>query len=427
MIAGLALAGLGAVSLLLSLNVWRPLRAPATVATFSFFAGWLVGELAIHHVLAQLAGALALVVLGGATGVPAAVGGALLGVSWLLLIAFYAHGHLQRTRIRAALDAAGAPEDPAHARGALETLRKLVVPIPVFDLGVRCTGHVPFARIDGVTLKLDVHQPRAGGTGLPVLVYVHGGGWVIGHREHQGLPLLQHFAARGWVCFSVDHRRSPRATFPEHLCDVKSALAWVREHAHEYGGDPSFLVLAGNSSGAHLAALAALTGNDPVYQPGFEHADTSVQACLGFYGVYDLFDRHGHHKNDGLRTLLERWVLKCSPADAPERYREHSPIDRVHAGRPPFLLVHGTRDTLSPVGEARRFAEALRAVPGATTCYLEVPYAQHAFEVFPSPRALHVLDGAFRFASAVRARHAVPAGFGREPPRPQPSPSASEM
>lgn len=424
MIASLALAGLGALSLLLSLNVWRPLRAPSTLATVSFFAGWLVGELAVHHVVAQLALALALVRFGGAAGVPAAIGGALLGTSWLLLLAHYAHGHLQRSRIRAALDAAGAPEDPAQARGLFETLRKLALPIPVFDAEVRCTGHVPFARIEGLTLELDVHQPRRGGTGLPVLVYVHGGGWVIGHREHQGLPLLQHFAARGWVCFSVDHRRSPRATFPEHLCDIKTALAWVRAHAHEYGGDPSFIVIAGNSSGAHLASLAALTGNDPRYQPGFEHADTSVQACLGFYGIYDLLDRHGHHRNDGLRTLLERWVLKCSPADAPERYHEHSPIDRVHAGRPPFLLVHGTRDTLAPVGEARRFAEALRAVPGAQTCYLEVPYAQHAFEVFPSPRTLHVLDGALRFATAARARHARPARpeMMRSQASPAPSP-----
>lgn len=404
MIASWALAGMGALSLLLSVNVWRPVRAPAMLATVAFFAGWLVGELAMHHVLAQLAGAIALVYWGGATGVPAAVGGALLGTSWILLLAHYAHGHLQRSRIAAALDAWGAP-DP-HPRGTLETLRKLAVPIPVFDLGVRCTAHLPFARASGVTLKLDVHQPRAGGGGHPVLVYVHGGGWVIGHREHQGLPLLQHFAARGWVCFSVDHRTSPGATFPEHLCDVKTALAWVREHAHEYGGDASFLALAGNSSGAHLASLAALTANDPAYQPGFEHVDTRVQACLGLYGIYDLLDRHGHHKNEGLRTLLEHWVMKASRVDAPERYREHSPVDRVHAGRPPFLLVHGTRDTLAPVGEARRFVEALRAVPGAATCYLEIPYAQHAFEVFASPRALHVLDGAFRFATAVHERHA---------------------
>ena len=111
---------------------------------------------------------------------------------------------------------------------------------------------------------------------------------ILGFRERQGLPLMRHLAARGWVCFSIGYRLSPRATFPEHLLDVKRGLAWVREHAAEHGADPDFVVLCGNSAGAHLAALAALTANDARYQPGFEEVNTSVAGCIGLYGIYDF-------------------------------------------------------------------------------------------------------------------------------------------
>jgi len=160
---------------------------------------------------------------------------------------------------------------------------------------------------------------------------------------------MRHLAARGWVCFSIDYRVSPRATFPDHLVDVKRALAWVRDHAEEHGGDPDFIVLCGNSAGAHLAALAALTQNDPRYQPGFEHTSTAVRGCIGLYGVYDFADRHGHWPYQREFGLLLRFaIMKVSRAKCPERYREASPIERVHAGAPPFLVVHGDRDSVAP-------------------------------------------------------------------------------
>ena len=95
-----------------------------------------------------------------------------------------------------------------------------------------------------------------------MLFQIHGGGWVIGSKNEQALPLMYHLARAGWVCVSVDYRLSPQATFPDHLVDCKRALAWVREHVAEYGGDPDFVVVTGGSAGGHLAALVALTPND---------------------------------------------------------------------------------------------------------------------------------------------------------------------
>jgi acetyl esterase/lipase len=263
--------------------------------------------------------------------------------------------------------------------------------------------HVEFHRGDGTPLRLDIHRACDQTGAAPSLVYVHGGGWVIGHRDKQGLPLMHHLAANGWICISVDYRLSPGATFPDHLVDVKRALVWVREHAEELGVDPRFIAIAGNSAGAHLASLAALTANDERYQPGFERGDTSVSACVAFYGIYDFLDRSRLFPNRGMERLLERQVMKAPRALAEAAYDAASPVARVHPDAPPFLVVHGTRDTLAPVEGARHFVDALRGVSSAPVVYMEIPGAQHAFEVFPSLRTRHVVDGVARFLEATRS------------------------
>jgi acetyl esterase/lipase len=282
---------------------------------------------------------------------------------------------------------------------------KILLPFPVRHGDVVTKRNIVFHREGRVALKLDVHRRRDRPSRCPTLVYVHGGGWVIGQRRYQGLPLMKHLAARGWVCISVDYRLSPRATFPDHIVDVKRAIAWARAHAAEHGGDPDFMVLCGNSAGAHLAALAALTPNDPELQPGFEQADTAVRACLALYGIYDFTDHFGHHPHGGLAQLLERHVMKVSIAAAPDAYAKASPVHRVHAEAPPFMVVHGDRDTLAPTDESRRFCEALRAKTRAPVVYAEIPHAQHAFEIFPSPRTAHFLTGATSFLGYVYSRH----------------------
>jgi acetyl esterase/lipase len=272
--------------------------------------------------------------------------------------------------------------------------------------------NVPFFEGDALELRLDVIRRRgvdhSATAKRPALIYVHGGGWVIDHKTRQGLPLMQRLASRGWVCFNIDYRLSPRATFPDHIVDVKRAIAWVREHAAEWGVDPDFIVIAGNSAGGHLASLAALTPNRPEFQPGFETADTSLAACLSFYGIYDFTDRHGHWPHPGLSQLLERVVMKKRRADAPDDYAAASPFHWISPDAPPFLVVHGERDTLVTVDEARAFSEALAATSQAPCAYFEIPGAQHAFEIFPSPRTLHVLDGVERFVGWLRAQKAAP-------------------
>jgi acetyl esterase/lipase len=236
----------------------------------------------------------------------------------------------------------------------------------------------------------------------PVLVQVPGGAWVIGWRRPQAYPLMSHLAARGWVCVSLNYRVSPMHTWPEHIVDVKRALAWVKENIANYGGDPDFVAITGGSAGGHLSALAALTPNDPKFQPGFEDADTSVVAAVPLYGRYDWFSTEGEGRPEFVR-LLEKFVVKQKFADHRDVYVDASPIRQLRADAPPFFVLHGTDDSLIPVGEAQEFVEELRGVSKSPVAYAELPNAQHAFDIFGSQRAHQSAEAVARFLSWVYA------------------------
>ncbi|WP_245905854.1 alpha/beta hydrolase [Mycolicibacterium palauense] len=238
----------------------------------------------------------------------------------------------------------------------------------------------------------------------PVVVQVPGGAWSIGMRRPQAYPLMSRLAEQGWVCVSIAYRVSPRHTWPDHIVDVKRALSWVRDHIAEYGGDPDFVAITGGSAGGHLAALAALTPNDPRFQPGFEDADTTVAAAVPVYGRYDWFSTAGDGRREFV-AFLQRFVTKLPFARHRQTYVEASPIAWVGPGAPPFFVLHGRDDSLIPVAEGRAFAEALRSASDDVVAYSEVPHAQHAFDFFGSPRGHHTAEVIERFLSWVHARH----------------------
>jgi acetyl esterase/lipase len=260
--------------------------------------------------------------------------------------------------------------------------------------------------------RLDIYAPREGAQNAPVLLQIHGGGWVIGNKREQALPLMYHLASRGWICVATNYRLSPRATFPEHLIDLKSAMHWIRENISEFGGDPDFVAATGGSAGGHLSSLLALTAGDPEYQPGFESVDTRVRACVPFYGIYDFTDAYGLQVYSGLGGFVERTVMKKSQSEDQEAFRRASPLHRVHADAPPFFVIHGSHDSLASVEEARHFTDVLRNVSHQPAIYAEIPGAQHAFEIFHSLRTTHVVRAVDRFLSFVysdylRQRHAA--------------------
>jgi acetyl esterase/lipase len=248
--------------------------------------------------------------------------------------------------------------------------------------------------------RLDVYRPKdpPSDTGAPVLLQVHGGGWYVGSKEQQGVPLMMEMAAAGWVCVAINYRLSPRGRYPDHLVDVKRAIAWVREHGQEHGADPSFIAITGGSAGGHLAALAALTPNRPEYQPGFEDADTAVQAAVPHYGVYDLA---GITETKAAINLRDRFVAKrllfAAATAGLEPFRSASPILQVNPDAPPFYVIHGTNDSLVGVQQARAFVSALRRTSKEPVLYTELKGTQHAFDIFPSIRSQHVVRAVDRF------------------------------
>ena len=396
------LLALGLGSALLALNALWP-RRHAVFLVPSFFAAWWTTELPLHLLVVTGARDL-LLVAAGALDHPAGIAGqALLLGAWIGFAHLFRESGLAADVIQRALDDAGIPRGPAEQRYPRSHL--VVPPLMFWRRDVEVVRGVPFAEVAGAPLRLDIYRPRSPGARRPAIIQVHGGAWVIGFKEYQGIPLLTHLAANGWVGFNVDYRLSPRATFPDHLIDVKRALAWIRAHADELGVDPNFIVVTGGSAGGHLTALMALTADDPEYQPGFEDADTTVQAAVVFYGVFD-FTNHRRPKPGSYRALLERAVMK-RPMDDVHAYERASPIERVREEAPPILVIHGSHDNLAPVKEARAFVERLRERSQSPVLYAELPGAAHAFDIFPSTRTVAVIEAVERFLeSLARSRPA---------------------
>lgn len=264
--------------------------------------------------------------------------------------------------------------------------------------GVEVHRDIPFAPY-GRRGLLDVYTSEVTpATGAPVLLQVHGGGWTIGNKDQQGLPLMQHMAAKGWVCVAINYRLAPRDPWPAQIVDVKAAIAWIKDNIAAYGGDPSYVAITGGSAGGHLTALAAVTPNAPEFQPGFEAADTSVQAAVPYYGVYDVAGASGLRTAELMRDkFLAPVVFKKSPVADRDVFEEASPLLRVTADAPDFFVIHGSRDTLVDPGQARAFVAALRATSKRTVTYAELPGAQHAFDIFPSIRSQHLVRATDRF------------------------------
>ena len=390
-----ALTGLGFTA-----NAFRPVRRNHWFFSQSFFAAWLTTELAGHHLFWQVVATGLFVALGALAAWPGWVGLALAVVSWVGLVILMAQGFRAAQQLEDAIGHLLPVGDPPRVPWS-----QVVLPWRMRRTGVRREHNIEYARAGGRVLRLDVYRPDGPGdrTRRPAVLQVHGGGWVIGDKREQGIPLLGHLAANGWVGFNANYRLSPAATWPDHLVDLKRAVAWIREHADEYDVDPDFIAVTGGSAGGHLTALLALTAGDERYQPGFEAADTSFQAAVPFYGVYDWTNRLGTHHPAMLSRFLEPWVVKAFYADEPEKFHAASPIDQVGPDAPPFFVLHGDKDTLAPVEDARLFVDRLRAATASPVIYAELRGAHHAFDLFVSARAKPVIESVERFLTAVHA------------------------
>jgi acetyl esterase/lipase len=413
---GWAFLAVSLVGAWFTVNAYRPSRRWQLIV-LSFFAGWFTTELAVFHVAWQLAATAIFVWLGALDTWPGIVGLVITAASWAgLLWLQVVSSRAGRVMEKALCEGLGPDYRAEIAPGLAERLarrtsrRNLLLPFYLRDRRVERVKNIQYAPGAGRRHLLDVWRPRGDVERAPVLFQIHGGGWMIGDKAQQALPLMLHAAAQGWVCVAANYRLSPRVSLPDHLVDCKLALRWIREHVAEYGGDPDFVVVTGGSAGGHLAALLALTPNDAEYQPGFETADTSVTACIPFYGVYDLVEAFDPRDRAGARgervgEWMARRIVGATIDEDRERFERMSPICHVGPHAPPFFVIHGSSDNLVPVQQARRFAASLREVSHKPVLYAELPGASHAFELFHSVRTQHVVNGVERFLAWLHSAH----------------------
>ena len=416
--AYLAVTLVGAAAVALA---YRPIRRePFTVGSFA--AGWIAGELAFQNIVWQVVATVVFVSFGALDGWAGWLGLAVAVVDWIGLAGLGLAGLRAGDVTAAALaevrsDAfpvPAAPTEPDWGRWWRVTRA-----IPFKSRAVQATRNVDYWGDGDRHHHLDVYRSRlAPPAQAPVMVYIHGGAWVIGEKREQGKPMMFELVARGWVCVAINYRLSPKATWPDQIVDVKRAVAWVKAHIAEYGGDPAFVAVSGGSAGGHLCALLALSAGDPAFQPGFEEADASVQACVPFYGVLDVTPSpEANLFGSGMLEMLEKTVMKVKEDEHPEVFRDASPTCRVRADTPPFFVLHGRNDTLVPVETARTFVQRLRAVSRAPVAYAELPLAQHAFDVLASLRCQATTSAVGDFLDGARAALADPHPQGATPAR----------
>ena len=232
----------------------------------------------------------------------------------------------------------------------------------------RVIRDVVYASMTGYRpLTLDLHLPDT--DGVPVILFVHGGGWRLGSKAVfcPNISEKDSFARivdAGFAVVSVDYRLSGEAHFPAQVDDVRAALAWVRESGDDYGLDPSRILLWGESAGATLAALVAL-------EPG-----SDVLGVIDWYGPSNLKTMAERGTPEEAASSREAEWLGASALDEPDLARRGSPVFHVWHGAPPFHIEHGVADQFVPVTQSEELVAAL-VEEGVRVEFIPVPGANH--------------------------------------------------
>ena len=240
---------------------------------------------------------------------------------------------------------------------------------------------VTYCTDDGVDLKMDVYFPWKPAGPSPVILFVHGGGWVGGTKT--GTPGLSYFldlARRGYTTFSIDYRLAPTYTFPASIIDVKCAVRSIRAHATNYNIDPSRIGAWGASAGGHLVALLGTSDQSAGWDVG-QYLDQSsrVNVVVDMYGIHDLTTEYVVGNIRGLDRLVFRAQGPTDPILA-----KASPVTYITPDDPPFLILHGDMDPVVPITQSQVFYDRLVA-GGVSATFIPVHNGGHGFNAIGGP------------------------------------------
>jgi acetyl esterase/lipase len=256
---------------------------------------------------------------------------------------------------------------------------------------VKVLTDLVFASPNGKSLLIDLYLPIGVEKTVPVIVWLHGGGWRIGDRK-LGPDFRERFAECGFAMASIEYRLSGEAIFPAQIHDVKAAIRWLRSVANDYGLDSGNIGLWGSSAGGHLAALAGTTGEGILedFEQGCAEFSSDVQAVVDGYGPTDFLQMDAYSNKeiavsvDPESDLLqppkkheamdspESQLLGAPILSVPHLVQEANPITYVKNGLPPFLIMHGLSDTAVAAHQSELLYEALIAKGNeATLCLID--------------------------------------------------------
>lgn len=233
--------------------------------------------------------------------------------------------------------------------------------------------------------RLDLYLPEKANRPLPVILWVHGGGWVGGNKSNG--PAFR-FATKGYAVASMNYRFSQHAIFPAQIHDCKAAVRWLRANANKYGLDADHIGAWGSSAGGHLVALLGTTaGIKELEGPGGNEDQSSrVQAVVDWFGPTDFLTVGAKDT----RTKL----IGGDPQANKEKAAKASPITYVSKDAAPFLIMHGDQDKTVPITQSETFAQALQEA-GADVTFVIVKGGKHGGALFTNAENLKQIEDFF--------------------------------
>jgi acetyl esterase/lipase len=235
---------------------------------------------------------------------------------------------------------------------------------------------ITYGVADGVALKMDIYYPEAADGPMPAVLYVHGGGWTKGDKRiGAGATEIPELVSRGYLVAAINYRLAPQYQFPAQIEDVKCAVRFLRANAATYGIDPKHIGAWGGSAGGHLVALLGVTDTSAGFEGSGGYADQSshVQAVVDMFGPTDLSAIF-----QGAGTRLMEQVFGTADKNS-DMVKRASPITWVSSDDPPFLILHGEKDTLVPPSQSKILYDRLVAA-GVPATLVIVENAGHGFQ-----------------------------------------------
>jgi acetyl esterase/lipase len=240
--------------------------------------------------------------------------------------------------------------------------------------------NLEYAKPDGHALHLDLYVPKGATGPLPLVMWVHGGGWLAGDRSDGFfLPVVK----SGFAVASIDYRLSQVAIFPAQIYDCKAAVRWLRSNAAKYNINPNKIGAAGASAGGHLVALLGTTNGDPQLEgdEGITGVSSDVQAVVDYFGPTDFTAIKQDATPEQLRNLNDPVTrLFGGPVfDHMDLARLASPMAHVSSKACPFFIVQGDQDNIVPPSQSVHLNDALKKA-GVSSELVIVKGAGHGFD-----------------------------------------------